>query len=138
MLDERAVLLNALAQGTRPLDQGAAWFQGLDGDEQALVLRDLVGYCLQARALTEDAPESVRRAGLRPTHTPAVLLTRGHHLGTQLTKITGLPPDERVKSFRLLVALLAVADDRRRARSCADGCTHAWHHLEPTAPAAAD
>ncbi|MFJ1756447.1 DUF5958 family protein [Kitasatospora sp. NPDC088134] len=136
MLGERAVLLNGLAQGIRPLDQGVRWFQELDGAEQVLVLRELAEYCYQARALAEDAPESVRRAGLRPTHTPAVLLARGRHLGTQLTRIVQLPPDERVKSFRLLVALLAVADDRRRVRFCADGCTHAWHHLESPAGAA--
>ncbi|MEW2624367.1 DUF5958 family protein [Streptomyces sp. NPDC048106] len=29
----------------------------------------------------------------------------------------------------LLVALLGVADDRRRLRFCAGGCGHAWHHL---------
>jgi len=34
-----------------------------------------------------------------------------------------------VKAFRLLVALLGVADKRRRERFCADGCTHAWHRL---------
>lgn len=34
-------------------------------------------HCVQARALTEDGPESIRRAGLRPTHTPAVLTIRG-------------------------------------------------------------
>lgn len=30
-----------------------------------------------ARATVEDGPESVRVAGIRPTHTPAVLITRG-------------------------------------------------------------
>ncbi|WP_405385162.1 MULTISPECIES: DUF5958 family protein [Streptomyces] len=25
---------------------------------------------------------------------------------------------------------LAIADTRRRARLCADGCHHAWHHLD--------
>nr|WP_280900806.1 DUF5958 family protein [Streptomyces sp. SAI-133] len=90
-------------------------------------MRDLAGFCIQARATSEDGPESIRRAGIRPTHTPAVLITRGH-LTEQLAKIIKIPPDERVKAFRLLIALLGVADDRRR-RFCADGCGHAWHHL---------
>jgi hypothetical protein len=72
----------------------------------------------------DDMPESVRRAGLLTTHTPAVLLARG-----RLAKIVSLPQDEWAKSFRLLVSLLGVADERRRARFCADGCPHAWHHL---------
>jgi hypothetical protein len=128
-MDERAARLNELAQGLLPLVRGVEWFEGLVGDEQFEILRDLSGFCVQARATAEDGPESVRLAGIRPTHTPAVLITRGQHLSAQLTKIVNLPQDERVKAFRLLVALLGVADKRRRERFCATGCTHAWHQL---------
>lgn len=128
-MDERAVILNELAQGLRPLAPGIAWFETLVGEEQFEVLREVAGYCLQAGAVSEDGPESIRRAGIRPTHTPAVLVTRGR-LSEQLAKIINLPQDERIKAFRLLVALLAVADERRRARFCAGGCSHAWHRLE--------
>ncbi|MFF0561711.1 DUF5958 family protein [Streptomyces sp. NPDC004266] len=127
-MNERVVVLNQLAQGICPLDQGVDWFGSLDGAEQFEVLRDLAGFCIQARALVEDGPEAICRAGIRSTHTPAVLITRGH-LTEQLTKIINLPQDERVKAFRLLVALLGVADERRRARFCAQGCSHVWHHL---------
>ncbi|WP_228985482.1 MULTISPECIES: DUF5958 family protein [unclassified Streptomyces] len=34
-------------------------------------------HCIQARAVIQDGPESISRAGLRVTHTPAVLVTRG-------------------------------------------------------------
>ncbi|MFI5527514.1 DUF5958 family protein [Kitasatospora sp. NPDC051853] len=129
-MDERPVVLNELAQGLRTPAQGVGWFEAMAGDGQVEVLNLLTMYCLQARAVTEDGPESIRRAGIRPTHTPAVLVVRGR-LPEQLAKIVGLPPDERVKSFRLLVALLAVADERRRALYCAGGCSHDWHHLEP-------
>ncbi|MFI0901578.1 DUF5958 family protein [Streptomyces sp. NPDC020983] len=127
-MDERTVMLNELAQGLRPLGQGVEWFEALPPEGQFEVLRDLGGHCIQARTTVEDGPESVRLAGIRPTHTPAVLITRGQLTG-QLTKIINLPQDERVKAFRLLVALLGVADKRRRERFCADGCTHAWHQL---------
>ncbi|MFI7290508.1 DUF5958 family protein [Streptomyces anulatus] len=127
-MDERTVMLNELAQGLRPLGRGVEWFEALSAQDQFEVLRDLAGHCIQARATVEDGPESARLAGIRPTHTPAVLITRGQLAG-QLTKIINLPQDERVKAFRLLVALLGVADKRRRERFCADGCTHAWHQL---------
>ncbi|MFJ4412803.1 DUF5958 family protein [Streptomyces sp. NPDC088925] len=127
-MDGRTVILNELAQGIRPLVQGIGWFEGLADTEQFEVLRDLAGFCIQARAISDDGPESIRRAGIRPTHTPAVLVTRGR-LTEQLTKIINLPQDERVKAFRLLVALLGVADERRQLRFCAGGCGHAWHHL---------
>ncbi|NEA54266.1 hypothetical protein G3I60_08905 [Streptomyces sp. SID13666] len=127
-MDGRTVRLNELAQGQRSLGRGVEWFKGISADEQFEVLRDLSGFCIQARATVEDGPESVRLAGIRPTHTPAVLIVRGQLPG-QLTKIINLPQDERVKAFRLLVALLGVADKRRRERFCADGCPHAWHQL---------
>ncbi|MFD1146458.1 DUF5958 family protein [Saccharothrix hoggarensis] len=129
-MHERGIILNELAQGLRPLSEGVGWFEGLAADDQVTTLRDVAEYCVQARATVEDGAESVRRSGIRPTHTPAVLITRGR-LTEQLAKIVNLPADERVKAFRLLVALLGVADERRRARYCADGCGHAWHHLSP-------
>ncbi|MFG3001373.1 DUF5958 family protein [Streptomyces sp. NPDC048340] len=127
-------MLNELAQELRPIPEGIEWFEGLSPEEQFDVLRLLCQYCVQARATTEDGPESIRRAGLRPTHTPAVLITRGR-INEQLGKIAGLAPlDERRKAFRLLVSVLAIADGRRRERFCANGCGHEWHRLSATGP----
>lgn len=76
-MDERTVMLNVLAQELRPIEQGVEWFEALSAEDQFKVLQELCGHCMQARAREEDGPESVRRAGLRPTYTPAVLITRG-------------------------------------------------------------
>ncbi|MEV6733914.1 MULTISPECIES: DUF5958 family protein [unclassified Streptomyces] len=126
-----AVVFNELAQERRPMSHGIEWFEGLDAEEQSAALRLLSHYCIQARASAEDAPESIRRAGLRPTHTPAVLISRGR-ISQQLGKIAGLTPlDERRKAFRLLISVLAISDGRRRERYCSDGCGHEWHKLTP-------
>ncbi|WP_069161725.1 DUF5958 family protein [Nocardia altamirensis] len=127
-MNARDTILNELAQELRPMSEGVGWFESLDDDEQFDVLRYLAEYCRQARATVDDGVESIRRSGIRPTHTPAVLITRGQ-LNVQLQKILELPHNERVKAFRLLVALLGVADERRRARYCVDGCSHIWHQL---------
>lgn len=128
-MTERDVLLNELAQGLRPMSEGIEWFDALSAEQQAEALLFLRHHCVQARAVTEDGPESIRRAGLRPTHTPAILITRGR-IEHQLGKIASLTPlDERRKAFRLLVAVLAVADERRRERFRAGGCGHWWHNL---------
>ncbi|MEU6987856.1 DUF5958 family protein [Streptomyces sp. NPDC046324] len=128
-MTERDVILNELAQGLRPMTEGVEWFDALGSEEQSTVLLFLRHHCVQARAVTEDGPEAIRRAGLRPTHTPAVLITRGR-IDHQLGKIASLTPlDERRKAFRLLVAVLAIADERRRERFCSDGCGHWWHGL---------
>ncbi|MEV0324650.1 DUF5958 family protein [Streptomyces sp. NPDC050658] len=39
------------------------------------------------------------------------------------------PLDGRREAFRLLVAVLAIADGRRRERYCSDGSGHWWHSL---------
>ncbi|MEU0602182.1 DUF5958 family protein [Streptomyces sp. NPDC006393] len=132
----RDVILNELAQGLRPMPQGIEWFDSLGPEEQSEVLLFLRHHCVQARAVDEDGPESIRRAGLRPTHTPAVLITRGR-IDQQLGKIAALTPvDERRKAFRLLIALLAIADARRRERFCSGGCGHWWHQLPAADPSA--
>jgi hypothetical protein len=132
-MDDRDATLNQLAQGLRPMSEGIAWFDALGPEAQYDVLRHLHHHCLQARVVEEDGPRSVLRAGLRPTHTPAVLIVRGR-IEQQLGRIVHLtPPDERRKSFRLLIAVLAIADERRRERFCSDGCGHWWHNL--SAPA---
>ncbi|MGW8973840.1 DUF5958 family protein [Streptomyces platensis] len=128
-MNERDILLNELAQGLRPMSEGIKWFDGLSQEEQSEVMLFLRHHCVQAGAVAEDAPESIRRAGLRPTHTPAVLISRGR-INEQLGKIVGLaPPDERRKAFRLLIAVLSIVDRRRRDRFCCDGCGHWWHQL---------
>ncbi|MEU0990116.1 DUF5958 family protein [Streptomyces sp. NPDC005953] len=128
-MNERDVLLNELAQGLRPMSEGIDWFDGLGQEAQTETLLVLRHHCLQARAVAEDATESIRRAGLRPTHTPAVLISQGRIDG-QLAKIAALAPlDERRKAFKLLIAVLAIADARRRDRFCSGGCSHWWHGL---------
>ena len=127
-MTERDIILNELAQGLRPMSQGIEWFDAHGPEEQAEVLLFLRHHCVQARAVTEDGPESIRRAGLRPTHTPAVLISRGS-IDQQLGRIAGLTPVDERRKFRLLVAVLAVADERRRERFCSGGCGHWWHNL---------
>ncbi|MFF9393224.1 DUF5958 family protein [Streptomyces griseoluteus] len=55
----------------------------------------------------------------------------------QLGKIASLTPHERLKSFRLLIAVPAVADQRRRERFCSGGCRHAGHRLSVDTPRSA-
>lgn len=132
-MDETSLVLNTLAQGLRPTADGIAWFEALTSDQQHDALLKLAAFCTQAGATSEDAAEAIRRAGIRPTHTPAVLLSRGRSMN-QLAKIVNLPAHERLTSFRLLAALLSIADDRRQTRHCSDGCTHDWHHLRNPDP----
>jgi hypothetical protein len=105
------------------VDEGVEWFGSLSEGDQRKVLHALVLFCGQARAREEDVPESIARSGIRPTHTPAVMLTKWRF------GMEALPAYELTKSFRLLVALFSIAETRRRALHCASRCGHAWHNL---------
>ncbi|MEU0370038.1 DUF5958 family protein [Streptomyces sp. NPDC006283] len=117
------MILNELAQGLRSTTEGVEWFESLPEDDQRRVLHALVLFCGQARACEGDVPESIARSGIRPTHTPAVMLTKWRF------GMEDLPAYELTKSFRLLVALFSIADTRRRALHCAGGCGHEWHNF---------
>lgn len=117
------VILNELAQGLRPSSEGVEWFENLSEDDQRQALHALVLFCSQARAREDDVPASIARSGIRPTHTPAVMLTKWRF------GMDRLPAYELTKAFRLLIALFSIADGRRRALHCADGCGHEWHNL---------
>ncbi|MFF9179271.1 DUF5958 family protein [Streptomyces sp. NPDC014793] len=117
------MILNELAQGLRSVDEGVLWFKGLSEGDRRKVLHAVVLFSEQARARKEDVPDSIARSGIRPTHTPAVMLTKWRF------GMEALPSYELTRSFRLLVALFSIADTRRRALHCASGCSHAWHNL---------
>jgi hypothetical protein len=122
-------ILNELAQDLLPIDEGLSWFAEHCEDTRRAVLRQLSTFILQAHPAPEDALASVAASGLRAKHTPAVLILK-EPLNAQLSKISGLPANEQMKAFRLLVALLAIADGRRRCQQdCATDCSHWWHHL---------
>ncbi|MDX2854215.1 DUF5958 family protein [Streptomyces sp. PA03-3a] len=92
-MNERDVLLNELVQELRPMSEGIEWFDGLSQEEQSEVLLLLRHHCVQARVVAQDATESIRRAGLRPTHTPAVLISRGRIDDTTLVTQFEQPSD---------------------------------------------
>ena len=124
---EREVVINELAQGLRSMAEGMAWFARCPEPEQRLAVRELGFFCIQARATEEDVQEAIARSGIRPTYTPAVMLSRWR------LHMSALPPYDLPRAFQLLTALLAIADTRRRERYCAGGCGHEWHAVTATA-----
>ncbi|MFC4960741.1 DUF5958 family protein [Streptomyces mauvecolor] len=75
-MTERDIIFNELAQGLRPMPQGIGWFDTHSPEEQAAVPLLLIHHCMQARAVTDDGPVSIRSAGLRPS----TRLRSGRHL----------------------------------------------------------
>ncbi|MFL4950509.1 DUF5958 family protein [Streptomyces sp. MMS24-I31] len=121
-------IINEVAQGIHSLDEAVDWFSALDEGERDSVLREIVLYSIQVHVTTEDGRAGLARSGVKATMTPAVLIVREPIL-EQIGKIAGLPSNEHVKAFRVLLSTFAVADTRRRETECRGSCSHAWHNL---------
>jgi len=122
--------LNQYAQCVRSMAEATAWFALLDSAHKQNVLRELTALIQQAHPQPSDILAAISKAGLKPTHTPAVLMARGP-LPVQAAKVVALPEAERQKAFLLFVALLGIADERRRQTECVGGCSHWWHQDLP-------
>ncbi|WP_327733031.1 DUF5958 family protein [Streptomyces nojiriensis] len=122
-------VVNEVAQGLCTLDDGAAWFSCLSPAGRQEVLREIAGYAMQAHITAADGRAGVARSGVKPTANPSVMIC----MDPPRSGFAGLPADEHVKAFRVLVSVFAVADTRRRQKYCKGTCGHAWHNL----PAAA-
>jgi hypothetical protein len=72
-----ALFLNELAQGLRPVSDGPSWCSERSELEKRQTLRQLAAYSLEARATQGDARQAITDAGIKPTHTPAVLVVKG-------------------------------------------------------------
>ncbi|MFB7371929.1 DUF5958 family protein [Streptomyces sp. NPDC056222] len=121
-------VVNEVAQGVRTLDDGASWFSGLSPAGRQEVLREVGGYAMQAHITAADGRAGVARSGVKPTANPSVMIC----MEPPRYGFAGLPADEHLKAFRVLVSVFIVADTRRRETRCKDTCTHPWHNL-PTA-----
>ena len=123
------VRLNRLAQSLEGMGSGETWFRSCSSEKSRELLWALGSYVQQSGAVPADLGTAIEKAKLKATHTPCVLLSKGP-LKIQLAKGLALPASEHVKVFRLLVALLGIADGRRRREKCSGGCDHWWHNLD--------
>ncbi|WP_157088609.1 DUF5958 family protein [Bradyrhizobium jicamae] len=124
-MDEE-ILLNQLAQGIVSASEGDVWFQAHNEDAQRRLLLGLNVLILQASPRQEDAVVAVSEARLKQTLTPSVLIMKPD-LKVQLAKLVRLPESELPRVFKLLIKLLAVADNRRRREKPLDPVNHWWH-----------
>ena len=120
------VQLNQYAQGVRPIAEASLWFASLNAVQNQDVLRELAALIQQAHPLPAEIAAAASKAGLKPTHTLSVLLSRGT-FAVQAARVVALGGAERQKAFLLFVALLGIADGRRRQTDCVGGCSHWWH-----------
>lgn len=118
--------LNQYAQGIRPMVEAKEWFATFSIEHKRNVLRELAAMIQQAHPQPTEVEAAIAKAGIKHSHTPSVLLSRGP-FPLQAAKVVTLPDAEQAKAFLLFVALLGIADGRRRHTECVGGCSHWWH-----------
>lgn len=123
------LILNAAAQNLIDRDDAAIWFGQRNSQIQNNILCRLAYLCLQAHPVPQEIDAAIDESKLKPTFTPCVLM-RSHTISVAIRIITDLPNSENIKSFRLLISLLAISDRRRREAECVDGCSHEWHNID--------
>lgn len=111
-----------------PASKGVAleWFRHQDGERRRDILREIGAMALQGGCMPGDTGTASETFGLNPRWTSVVLMHSGSPK-VQLAKVLALPQSEEERTFVTLLALLGVADARRRATKCAAGCSHWWH-----------
>src|SRR5437868_5502273 len=108
------ILINQVAQGVQEFERIGVAFGAMSEAERRGVIRRISVLALQAGAHDADVAPSIVMSGVRLTRTAAVLLAKGR-VDLQLAKIANLPGAELMDGLRLTVALLAIADQRRRS-----------------------
>ncbi|WP_328957827.1 DUF5958 family protein [Kitasatospora purpeofusca] len=118
-------VVNEVAQGLRTLEDGTAWFSLLSQAERKAVLQEVASYAMQAHITAADGSAGVARSGVKPTANASVMIC----MDPPRYGFAGLPAEEHINAFRVLVATFSVADTRRRQTYCTGGCGHSWHNL---------
>ena len=127
------IYLNKVSQGLEPLEAAIEWLQRQPDERQVEILRTLAVMISQAGVLGTDIDPAIAQSGLKSTFTACGVLhaaVKRQPIGNgELTKslwtAAYLRAEERVKTFRLFVALLNIADSRRKAAE--QTCSHWWH-----------
>lgn len=123
---EDRIDLNRWAAKPRFKRVALEWFRQQDAERRREILREVGAMALQAGCVPSDTDPATETFGLKPGWTPLVLMRLGSPK-VQLATVLGLPEEEEELSLLTLLALLGVADARRRTARCATGCPHWWH-----------
>lgn len=122
------ILLNQYVQGVGQRIDVDNWFSALSEDEKQSVVKSIWVLAVQAQIREDDIPTATLKAGLKPTHTPVVMLSKGnvslHNRGYGLSKLSGVVLNQ---AFLLVLESFALAERRRKEKESPAECKHWWH-----------
>ncbi|MDN3649605.1 DUF5958 family protein [Reinekea marina] len=111
-----------------PLKDGFEWFSNSSDAKKNEIMKSL-DYCIyQSHPTVKDIEEGLIKSNLKETYSPCVLIRKKpfSEVRQKVLRMNGL---DQERSFKLLLSVFSVADERRRKTQCIDGCDHEWHQI---------
>ena len=125
---EELVLLNQYVQGLVTKDNINDWFGTFEENEKQIIVKDLWMLAIQARVLETDLHPAAKKAGLKMTHVPIVMLSKGdvpfRNRGYRLSELKGTV---LTQAFLLVLECFTLAEQRRKQKEGGISCHHWWH-----------
>jgi hypothetical protein len=123
---EDDILINQWVQEIKATSVLVEWFESGTPDRRLELLRHLLNLCNQARVREEDSQMALVASKLNPRRSAGVILSKGATKSV-LHKLSTLRKMDGGDAFVLLLHLLKIADERRRAAEGPGPCHHWWH-----------
>jgi hypothetical protein len=128
MMNDIEIAINKIAQRIIPIEEGVEWFTSASDESKSEIMRALDLCIFQSHPNNEDIENGIVKSELKETYSPCVLIRKKpfNEVRQKVLNMSGL---DLVRSFRLLITVFGIADERRRNEQCIGGCTHDWHNL---------
>ncbi len=107
------ISINKWGQKLISIEEIEQYFLLFSEEEKRIYLTDLSNLILQSKPQNVDIDDSIKKTGLKETHTPFVLLKKNGVKLFSFEKIINLPENELGKTFKLLLYLFQISYERR-------------------------
>ena len=125
---EELILLNKYVQHIITRETICNWFYSFEESDKKLIIKGIWMLALQAQVVESDIEKAAEYAGLKPTHTPVVMLSKEgepfKNRGFNLVKLKGVVLSQ---AFELVLECFVLAEQRRRFKEGSLPCQHWWH-----------
>ncbi len=125
---QELLLLNQYVQGVVSKSEVTKWFLALKETEKQSVVKNIWALAIQAQVIESDIQDAIGAAGLKPTQTPVVMISKGNvSLHNRGYKLSILKDTVLNQAFFLVLECFAIAERRRKEKEDPLNCNHWWH-----------
>jgi hypothetical protein len=125
---EELININSFVQNLYDYSDLEEWFICSPEAEQRNLIKKILELVIQSHPKSCEIESAIDNAKLKKTYTPCVmLLNPKESLERFGYKLISLPKNELLKSFKLLLFTLKIADTRRKKEEQSETCNHWWH-----------